>query len=58
MTPETASMSCFSTIWAAQALRWSSVSRSFAPSEDTSAFVIAPFSTVIPTSMVLKSVVF
>ena len=35
----------------------SSVSRSFAPSEETFAAVITPFSTVISTSMVLKSVV-
>ena len=58
VTPETASTACFSTIWSAQAERCSSVSRSLAPSEATAAFVIAPFSTVISTSMVLKSVVF
>ena len=61
MTPETASTACFSTIWEAQALRMSSVSMSTWPSrgaEVTLASVILPSSTVMPTSMVLKSVVF
>ena len=61
VTPETASTACFSTIWEAQALRMSSVSMSTWPSraaEATLASVILPPSTVMPTSMVLKSVVF
>ena len=58
VTPDTASMACFSTIWASQASRCSSVSRSFAPSEVMLAAVTLPPSTVSSTLMVLKSVVF
>ena len=57
VTPETASTAWSSTICSAQAARLSSVRRSFSPSEDTTAWVTLPPSTVMATSMVLKSVV-
>ena len=58
VTPEMASTDCFATIWSAQPLRWSSVSRSLAPSEVTAALATLPPSTVISTVTVLKPVSF